>query len=148
VAIAQRLHPVATNYVAARILAGLAVAWGLLLIPAAIAVPAYTPNSSAGTYNPQTQLITYPRITLFKEFGYPMLFVAAIPLVLAILIGLLIETSLRRGTVDPLLAAWVLSALLLIGGVIGLLTILIGVALVPVGVLLLAACGTVSKLEP
>jgi len=142
------------------LLVGAAVAWGILLVVLAGVVPVVTRQSPPGTGSATvtasgTVVTTTPvagpavseqaRITLVRDSGYRILGLVALPTVAALIVGLLlwrragVRTASERSTTTSV-AAWVLSALVLLAGIVGFVTILIGVAVVPVGVLLLLAC--------
>lgn len=130
------------------VLVAAAIAWGVLLLALAGTLPIVTPQSPPGTASatvtasgtvattgPTTATSTSEqrRVTLVDDSGYRILWLVALPAVIALIVGVLLR---RR----PGVAAWVLSGAVLLAGVVGFVTILIGIAIVPIGVLLLVAC--------
>lgn len=81
-----------------------------------------------------------PRVTLVAHDGAGVLGLASIPLVVALGVGLLLWYAVQRGSRPAVSAAWVLAVLLTVGGVVGFVTFLIGVVVIPVGVLLMIGC--------
>jgi hypothetical protein len=143
------------------LLVGPAVAWGILLLVLAGTVPVVTPQSppgtgsaavtSSGTVVTTTTPSSGPtvsgqaRITLVRDSGYRVLGLVALPTVTALIVGLLLWRQARIrtasvGSTTTSVAAWVLSAVVLLAGIVGFVTIVIGFAVVPIGVLLLLAC--------
>ncbi|WP_370366410.1 hypothetical protein [Catenulispora sp. GP43] len=80
--------------------------------------------------------------------GIAVLGLAAIPLVVALGVGLLLWFAVRRGSRPAALAAWTLAIALTAVAVVGFVTILIGVVVIPVGVLLIIACTRVASVNP
>ncbi|MEY9929839.1 hypothetical protein ABH926_004479 [Catenulispora sp. GP43] len=91
--------------------------------------------------SPTPVFTTSPRVTLLTHDGASALGIAAIPLLAAIIVGVLLYRGILADSRNARAAAWSLSAVLTAAGVVGFVTILIGVVVVPVGVLLLVACG-------
>ena len=145
----------------AAFLVGLAAAWSLALLVLALVLPIVTPQSppayatatapvgaGAGALHASaTTLLPTAQVTLVADSGYLVLLLVAIPLLATLLVGLLLRSA-AAGRSGPWAgrAAWALGSALLLAGVVGFLTILIGIAVVPVGGLLLAACGQIVPL--
>ncbi|WP_034090593.1 hypothetical protein [Streptacidiphilus albus] len=144
----------------AAFLVGLAAAWSLALLILALVLPIVTPQSppayatatapvgaGAGALHASTTLLPTAQVTLVADSGYLVLLLVAIPLLATLLVGLLLRSA-AAGRSGPWAgrAAWALGSALLLAGVVGFLTILIGIAVVPVGGLLLAACGQIVPL--
>lgn len=130
------------------VLVGTAIAWGILLLVLAGTLPVVTPQSppgrasaavtSSGTVVTTGSTVTgstpeRPRVTLVDDAGRRILGLVAVPTLAAMIVGV----ALRR---RPGVVAWVLSAGVLLAGIVGFVTVLIGVAVVPMGILLLLAC--------
>ena len=143
------------------LLVGAAIVWGIGLIVLAGTLPVVTPQvgpvtasatvTASGTVVTSTTSAAAPpvaeqaRITLVRDSGYAVLGLAALPTVTALIVGLLVwrqagAPTPSGGSDTARVVAWVLSAVVLLAGIVGFVTILIGVAVVPVGVLLLLAC--------
>lgn len=125
-------------------LVGAAIAWDVLLLLLAALVPFVTqeprsvPAPPPGQTGSTTAATTH--VTLVASNGYGVLALIALPLLASVLVGVLlwINDSMRWRPAGT--AAWVVSALVLVAGVVGFVTYLIGGAVIPVGVLLLVAC--------
>ncbi len=151
----------------AALLVGLAAAWGLVLVVLALVLPIVTPQappvyattsaptgasvsagaSASALHMSAPALVSVARVTLVADSGYLVLIPVAVPLLAALLVGLLLRST-AAGRSGPWAGrvAWALGFAVLLGGVVGFLTLLIGIVVVPVGVLLLAACGQVVPL--
>ncbi|MBS2535723.1 hypothetical protein KGQ20_23455 [Catenulispora sp. NF23] len=133
-------------------LVGSATAVGALIPLAAALVPVVTlqspPTTSTvqpGDVPPATPPVApvfraAPRVTLLSHDGVAALGLAAIPLVVALGVGLLLWHAVRRGSRPAALAAWTLAIALTAAGVVGFVTFLIGLVVIPVGVFLIVAC--------
>jgi hypothetical protein len=67
--------------------------------------------------------------------------VASVPATISLLVaGLLLVGSRGRRRVLVSIAAWALSTALVVAGIVGFVTILVGIVAVPSGVLLVIAC--------
>ncbi|MDQ2838527.1 MAG: hypothetical protein M3Y42_17620 [Actinomycetota bacterium] len=140
------------------VLVAAAIAWGFLVILAAMTVPIVTlqasPVTATATASPspgasvtpdQTgdgqQLYESPRVTVLRHDGLAGVAVASVPAAISLLVaGLLWVGSRGRRTVLVPIAAWALSTALVVAGIVGFVTILVGVVAVPSGVLLVIAC--------
>jgi len=127
----------------------IATLWGVVLFFLALILPVVTPQTSvidpnlpAGPSNDSTKFIHIPQITLVSQYGYSVLILVSIPIVISILVGLLLRFGVRSKISLAISLAWILSGAVLLGGIIGFLTILFtgGLAIVPIGVFLLLAC--------
>jgi hypothetical protein len=112
-----------------RVLIGAAIGWGIVTLILAIVYPV----ESVNTGHPGVQ----PMRSLVAVNGYGVLLPAAIPLLIAMIVGLLhrARPSARWASV----AAWILSGALLLAGFVGFVTFLIGIYVVPTGALLVVA---------
>jgi hypothetical protein len=140
---------------------GLAVGYGIILMFLAVLLPIQTvqeqsvsvtpslTSSSAGQPLPSTPLAvhTVPRESLVKANGQKILLLVAVPTVVAIVVGLLLELRQRRKLKFAGTSAWVLAVTLLAAGLIGFVTFLIGIFVVPIGALLIVACNRVAPLH-
>jgi hypothetical protein len=146
------------------VLVAAAIAWGFLVILAAVTVPVVTvqappvtatatappsPGASATPVTPVTPSATgngqnfheSPRVTVLSHDGLAGVAVASVPAMISLLVaGLLWTGSRGRRTVLVPMAAWALSTALVLAGVVGFVTILVGIVAVPAGVLLVIAC--------
>ncbi|ACU73142.1 hypothetical protein Caci_4278 [Catenulispora acidiphila DSM 44928] len=139
------------------LLAGIAAAVGAAIVVAAAVVPVVTLQSppaiataSAGytaTPTPSSPPVmkAQPRVTLLAHDGFAALGLAAIPLVVALGVGLLLWYAGPRGSRPATSTAWVLAVVLTAAAVVGFVTILIGVVAIPVGVLLILACTQITS---
>lgn len=148
------------RYVVA-LLVGLAAALGVAIIVAAAVVPIVsiqdapttsvilpgnTPAPSpSGTSMP---LKAGPRVTLLAHDGVAALGLAAIPLVVTLVVGLLLWYATLRGSSPAVYTSWVLAIILTLVAVVGFVTFLIGVVVIPVGVLLIVACAQTGQALP
>ena len=145
----------------AMVLAAAAIAWGFLIILAAMTVPVVTvqappvtatttapplPGASATPVTPNDtgsgqKLTESPRVTVLSHDGLAGVAVASVPATISLLVaGLFWIRSRGRRTVLVPMAAWALSAALVVAGIVGFVTILVGIVAVPAGVLLVIAC--------
>jgi hypothetical protein len=122
-----------------RLLLAGATGWSALLIPLAFLMPVesarYSPiNSGANQSRAMESLVTIN--------GRRILLVVVIPLLVSLIIlGLLIMRQQFRWAAAGWLA-WILSIGLLAAAVLGMVTFLIGVYVLPSGALLVACCGS------
>jgi hypothetical protein len=141
------------------VLVAAAIAWGFLIILAAMTVPVVTlqappvtatatapPGASATPVTPNDtgngqQLYESPRVTVLSHDGLAGVAVASVPATISLFVaGLLWVRSRGRRTVLVSMAAWALSTALVVAGIVGFVTILVGIVAVPSGVLLVIAC--------
>ena len=135
------------------LLVGAAVAWSLLLLVLAVALPVVTPQSppafassapssaaAASAPAATTVLAAVPRVTLLADDGSGVLLLVALPSLLSLLVGLLLWLRVSRGSRAASGAAWGLAGVVTAAAVVGFVTFLIGIFVLPVGVLLLVAC--------
>jgi anaerobic C4-dicarboxylate transporter len=80
-----------------------------------------------------------PRYSLLQAHGAVVLLPSAVPLLVAVLVTAALYAAQGRGRSWPLPLAWALSVALLAAALVGFVTFLIGVFVVPTGVLLVAA---------
>ncbi|PYC65345.1 hypothetical protein C7C46_32655 [Streptomyces tateyamensis] len=136
------------------VLVGAALAWGLILLVLAAVLPIVTvqgsvvapatPSSSTGNTG---ALVGLPRVTLVQHDGYGVLLLVALPTVLSLLVGLLLWLWGTGRFTAAGAAAWIVAGAVLAGGIVGFVTFLIGIAVVPTGVLLLCACVRAAPLS-
>lgn len=124
---------------AARISLGAALAWCLLLLVGALALPVYGTASSSASIDAggsATVTETTGSATLFEVNGLIALVVLAVPLAATLLVGAFLHWRVRA-------AAWGVTA------VLGALTVLalmsVGVLVVPVVVALTVACSSAGN---
>jgi hypothetical protein len=146
------------------VLVAAAVAWGFLIILAAMTVPVVTvqappvtatataPPSLAASATPVTpvtpnhtgngqKVFESPRVSVLSHDGLAGVAVASVPATISLLVaGLLLVGSRGRRRVLVSIAAWALSTALVVAGIVGFVTILVGILAVPSGVLLVIAC--------
>jgi hypothetical protein len=141
------------------VLVAAAIAWGFLVILAAMTVPVVTvqappvtatatapPPPSGASVTPNDtgngqKLYESPRVTVLSHDGLAGVAVASVPATISLLVaGLLWVGSRGRRTVLVPIAAWALSTALVVAGIVGFVTILVGIVAVPSGVLLVIAC--------
>jgi hypothetical protein len=107
-------------------LAAASVAYAGLLLVLAATVPVYaTDDSATGAGSATLIAVNGPAI-------------AVVPLAAALLVFALLHVACRGGSRLALVTAWTLAVLTLMFAVLGLLTI--GIAILPLGVLLACAC--------
>ena len=143
------------------VLVAAAIAWGLLVIGAAMTVPVVTvqappatatataPASPGASESPGTpsdtgngqDLSESPRVTVLSHDGLAGVALASVPAAISLLVApLLVVGSRGRRTASVSPAAWALSITLVVAGIVGFVTILVGIVAVPSGVLLVIAC--------
>ena len=144
------------------VLVAAAIAWGFLVILAAMTVPVVTvqappvtatatapsssPPSPGASVTPNDtgngqKLYESPRVTVLSHDGLAGVAVASVPATISLLVAGLLWVGLRgRRTVLVPIAAWALSTALVVAGIVGFVTILVGIVAVPSGVLLVIAC--------
>jgi hypothetical protein len=145
------------------LLVGLAASVGVAIVVAAAVVPIVTiqspaatsvilpgntPSSSPPATAPATSMTADPRVTLLAHDGVAALGLAAIPLVVALIVGLLLRHATRRGSRPAAYAGWALAIILTLVALVGFVTIVIGAAVIPVGVLLILACTQRERPKP
>ena len=118
-----------------RVLIGAAIGWGIVILILAIVYPV----ESVNTGHPGVQ----PMRSLVAVNGYGVLLPAAIPLLIAMIVGLLhcARPSARWASI----AAWILSGAVLLAGLVGFVTFLIGIYVVPTGALLVVALASATS---
>ncbi|WP_037910812.1 hypothetical protein [Actinacidiphila yeochonensis] len=112
-------------------LASWAVATGVAVLVLALALPIETVDSDRAGVQ--------PRDSLYQAHGPLVLLPAGVPLLVAALVAVLVRACRRGGRGWALPVAWALSGLLLGTAVAGFLTFLIGVFVMPTGLLLVTA---------
>jgi hypothetical protein len=112
-----------------RRLVSAAIAWGVVILILAV----IDPVESVNTGRPGVQ----PMRSLVAVYGYDVLSVAAVPLVIAIIVGFLYVARPRARW--AMTTGWILSGALLLASLAGFVTFLIGIYVLPAGVLLIVA---------
>jgi hypothetical protein len=120
-----------------------AIVWASLLLPGAIYLPIGQPAEvwfgPSGT--------STSRVPLVQLNGHGILIVVAIPLVLSLLAGLSLIVHARTVWQPARWAAWTVTGGVFAGAALGTVTFLIGIFVLPVGLLLAVACANVSPSE-
>lgn len=146
------------------LLAGAASAWGLILILLAIVLPIVTPQGAPAVAPPAPairagtatalpvpsapRLVNLPRVTLVGHDGYAVLFLVALPMLISVVVGLLLWWRTAGSPRSVTVIAWVLAIALLVAALIGAVTILVGLAVLPTGILLVILCVDVARPAP
>jgi hypothetical protein len=117
------------------LLVGLAASVGVAIVVAAAVVPIVTIQSPAAT-------------SVILPGNTPSSSPPAIPLVVALIVGLLLRHATRRGSRPAAYAGWALAIILTLVALVGFVTIVIGAAVIPVGVLLILACTQRERPKP
>lgn len=112
-----------------RALIGGAIGWGIVIPILAIVLPV----ESVNTGRPGVQ----PMRSLVSVHGYGVLSLAIIPLLIALVVGLLYVTRPRARWAMTI--AWILSGALLLASLVGFVTFLIGIYALPTAGLLIGA---------
>ncbi len=115
-----------------------AVAWSALLVPLAFILPVETPSGAAVATAGPTMVAMEP---LVRVQGHRVLVVVATPLVLSLVVVLSTVLSECRGWAVAGGLAWMVSVALTAAAVVGTVTFLIGIYVLPVGTLLVVSCG-------
>ncbi len=108
-----------------------ALAWGLLLVVAAMVAPVYSTQTSAGSGPAVTG-----SATLVQVNGWPVLLVCAVPLACALLVGALLRRRAGKPGAGPV--ACTVTAVLAGFNLLAMLSI--GVFVLPVTAALIIAC--------
>jgi hypothetical protein len=147
---------------------GAAVAWGLLLLVLAWFLPEVTPQSppvysqAAPTGlaptppatptpiptlmpTPSGTLTPEPRVSLVAYDGRAVLLLVAVPTLVSLVVGLLLWLSVSRRSRAAWRAALALAIAAAVAAFVGTVTFLIGLYALPVGGLLIAACGQAPR---
>jgi hypothetical protein len=140
------------------VLVAAAIVWGFLILLAAVTVPLVTvqappitatataPASSGAPATPNDtgngqKFYESPRVTVLSRDGLAGVAEASVPATISLLVAALLWVgSRRRRTVLVPMAAWALSTALVVAGIVGFVTILVGIVAFPSGVLLVIAC--------
>ena len=141
----------------APVLVAIAAAWGVVLIILAAVLPIVTPQDSPVVVSPTISssptttgiapaLLQVPQVTLVAHYGHSVLLPIALPALASLIVGMLLWLRVTRKSRWAGVIAWVLAGSVLIGGVIGFVTFFfkVGLAIVPIGALLLIACNGVA----
>jgi hypothetical protein len=118
-----------------RVLIGAAVGWGVVILILAIVYPIESINTGRAGVQPMRSLVAVN--------GYGVLPAVAIPLLIAIVVGLLHVT--RPGARWATIAGWILSGALLLASLVGFVTFLIGIYVLPTSALLIAALASATS---
>ena len=112
-----------------------AIASGLLLVVAALVAPVYTTQTSAGSSARYSTAVT-GSATLVQVNGLRVLLVCAVPLVCALVVGVLLWRRAGKPGAGPF--AWTVTAVLAGFNLLAMLSI--GVFVLPVTAALIIAC--------
>jgi hypothetical protein len=113
------------------VLIGAAIGWGIVILLLAVTYPAVSVDTGRAGVQPMRSLVAAD--------GDGVLWVAAIPLLIAMIVG-----CLHRARPDArwaLTAEWILSGALLLASLAGFVTIIIGIYVLPAAALLVIATG-------
>jgi hypothetical protein len=121
-----------------------AIAWSVLLIPLAVVLPV---ESSDSIYSQVGGWYYHQKVPLVRLHGYRVLLLVAVPLAISLLVSISLAVRWSKDWRLLRLVAWLLSLALFAAGLVGAVTILIGVFVLPAGGLLLFACAQVGKLS-
>jgi hypothetical protein len=113
--------------------------WAGLLLVLAFVLPVESDNHGVPIKG-APGWTSYPKRSLVHVNGSSVLWIVAIPLVTCLLVGGLLVLHRRYGWVPAWMLSITLSGLLVLAGVVGTVTILVGILVIPSGVLLLGAC--------
>jgi hypothetical protein len=121
-----------------RLLMAGAIGWGLVLLILALVYPAESVDTGQAGVQPMRSLVS--------SDGYGVLWAVAIPLLIAVIVGLILLAwpTARWATT----AAWILSVALLLASLVGFVTIIIGIFVLPTAVLLVAATAQAPTRQP
>jgi len=147
-----------------------AVAWGFVLLILAAALPVVTPQAPPSfappppsanpdgaapalpppTSGPAPAIARVPQVTLVHYYAHSVVLLAALPALASFVVGLMLWMSVARRSRAAGMGAWIVAVSVLAAGVIGFFTFLfiIGLAIVPIGVLLILACSRAAPLSP
>lgn len=112
-----------------------AALWGVVTGVGVLVLAAVLPIETVDSGHAGVQ----PRYSLLRVHGAAVLLPAAVPLLVAVLVTVLLYAGRHGGRRWTEAAAWGLSTALLAAALVGFVTFLIGVFVVPTGVLLVAA---------
>jgi len=113
--------------------------WGGLLLVLAFVLPVKSDNQGEPVKG-APGWTSYPKRPLVHVNGLSVLWIVAIPLITCLLVGGLLVLHQRSGWSPAWMVAITLSGLLVLAGVVGTVTILVGCLVIPSGVLLVCAC--------
>ena len=120
-------------------LAAAAGGWAGLLLVLAFVLPVESDNQGVPIKG-APGWTSYPKRPLVHVNGLSVLWIVAIPLITCLLVGGLLVLHQRSGWATAWMWSITLSGLLVLAGVVGTVTILVGILVIPSGVLLLCAC--------
>ena len=113
--------------------------WGGLSLVLAFVLPVKSDNQGEPVKG-APGWTSYPKRPLVHVNGLSVLWIVAIPLITCLLVGGLLVLHQRSGWSPAWMVAITLSGLLVLAGVVGTVTILVGCLVIPSGVLLVCAC--------
>ena len=115
-------------------LIGAAIGWGVVLFILAFVYPVVSVETGRSGVQPMRSLVSGD--------GYSVLWVVAIPLLVAVIVGLLdLAWPDARWAAA---AAWILAVALLLASLVGFVTFIIGIYVLPAAALLVAAAALVT----
>ncbi len=115
----------------------MAAAWGIRLIVLAAVLPVITVASNHA--GPQ------PRVSLVRYYGRDVLWLPAIPFLISIAVGGLVRLRIATQWRWPGVMAWALAGATVLAALAGFATIIIGVYILPMGVLLCLSASAASS---
>ena len=121
------------------VLVAAAAGWGGLLLVLAFVLPVESDNQGEPIKG-APGWTSYPKRPLVHVNGLSVLWIVAIPLITCLLVGGLLVLHQRSGWAPAWMLSITLSGLLVLAGVVGTVTILVGILVIPSGVLLVCAC--------
>ena len=116
-----------------------AVSWSALLLALAFVLPVES-DDHGEPIEGHPGWLNYPKRPLVQVNGLSVLWIVAIPLITCLTVGGLLVLHRQLGWTPLWLVAITLSGLLTLTGIVGTVTILVGVLVIPSGALLLCAC--------
>jgi hypothetical protein len=115
-------------------LIGAAIGWGIILLILAFVYPVVSVETGRSGVQPMRSLVSGD--------GYNVLWLVAIPLLVAVIVGLLDLAWPDARLVTA--AAWVLSVALLLASLVGFVTFIIGIYVLPAAALLVGAAAAAT----
>lgn len=120
------------------------ILWSVLLLPTALFLPIEDPQSFAYQLHGKT---VYRWVSLVRANGVSILWVVTIPLVISLMVACLVILQYNFGWKIAGWAAQVMAIVLLIGAFVGTITFLVGIFIVPAGVLLLVTSNNLRRIQ-
>lgn len=118
------------------------IACSAALVPLAALLPL---ESSASVSYRVGDIVTMPMVTLVRIHGPSVLVLAAVPCMVALAVAVLMHVAFTTRWHWAVSGAWVLSSLVILGAVLGTVTFVIGILVLPAGALLVTSCALMSE---